>query len=68
MESFCYRTYPSFIISASICPVENVGKDKIAEGESIENIIQDYPSLTPDDVKAAVHYAAKLCEYEAYAR
>jgi uncharacterized protein (DUF433 family) len=39
----------------------------VAEGESIENIIQDYPSLTPDDVKAAVHYAAKLCEYEAYA-
>ena len=39
----------------------------VAEGESIENIIQDYQSLTPDDVKAAVHYAAKLCEYEAYA-
>lgn len=39
----------------------------VAEGESIENIIKDYPSLTPDDIKAAVHYAAKLCEYEAYA-
>jgi Uncharacterized conserved protein len=39
----------------------------IAEREGIENIIQDYPSLTQDDVKAAVHYAAKLCEYEAYA-
>ncbi len=39
----------------------------VAEGESIENIIKDYPSLNPYDIKAAVHYAAKLCEYEAYA-
>ncbi|HHT9111856.1 MAG: DUF433 domain-containing protein [Planctomycetes bacterium] len=39
----------------------------VAEGESIESIIQDYPSLTPEDIKAAIHYAAKLCEYEAYA-
>lgn len=39
----------------------------VAERESIENIIKDYLSLTPDDIKAAVHYAAKLCEYKAYA-
>ena len=39
----------------------------VAEGESIESIIQDYPSLTPEDIKAAIYYAAKLCEYEAYA-
>ena len=39
----------------------------VAEGESIESIIQDYPSLTPEDIKAAIHYAARLCEYEAYA-
>lgn len=39
----------------------------IAEGESIESIIKDYPSLTPEDIKAATHYAAKLSEYEAYA-
>ena len=32
MESFCYRTYPSFIISTMICPVKNVGKDKLIEG------------------------------------
>ena len=38
----------------------------VAEGESIESIIQDYPSLTPEDIKAAIHYAARLCEYEAY--
>jgi len=39
----------------------------IAEGEDTEAIIQDYPSVTPDDIKAALKYAAKLCEYEAYA-
>ena len=39
----------------------------VAEGESNENIIKDYPSLKAEDIKAAVRYAAKLCEYEAYA-
>jgi uncharacterized protein (DUF433 family) len=39
----------------------------VAEGESVENIIKDYPSLTPEDIKAALHYAARLSEYEAYA-
>jgi len=39
----------------------------IAEGISIKNVIKDYPSLTADDIKAAIYYAAKLCEYEAYA-
>jgi uncharacterized protein (DUF433 family) len=39
----------------------------IAEGESIDAIIKDYPSLTANDIKAAIKYAAKLCEYEAYA-
>ena len=39
----------------------------VAEGESMENIIKDYPSLTPEDIKTALRYAAKLSEYEAYA-
>lgn len=39
----------------------------VAEGESIESIIQDYPSLTPEDIKAAISYAAKLRKYEVYA-
>ena len=39
----------------------------VAEGESIESIIQDYPSLTPEEIKAAIHYAVKLYEYETYA-
>ncbi len=39
----------------------------MAEGEEPETIINDYPSITLDDIKAAMRYAAKLCEYEAYA-
>ena len=39
----------------------------VAEGESVEDIIKDYPSLTPEDIKAALRYAARLSEYEAYA-
>lgn len=34
----------------------------IAEGEDAESVIRDYPSVTRDDIKAAVKYAAKLCE------
>ena len=39
----------------------------IAAGESIPAILEDYPSLTSDDIKAALQYAAKLAEFEAYA-
>jgi uncharacterized protein (DUF433 family) len=39
----------------------------VAEGETVEDIIKNYPSLTPEDIKSAVKYASKLCEYEAYA-
>ncbi len=39
----------------------------VGEGVSIEEIIKDYPSLTEEDISAAIKYAARLCEYEAYA-
>jgi uncharacterized protein (DUF433 family) len=39
----------------------------IAEEVSINEIIKDYPTLTSEDIKAALKYSAKLCEYEAYA-
>ncbi len=39
----------------------------VAEDVATEEIIEDYPSLTHEDIKAAVKYASKLCEYEAYA-
>ncbi len=39
----------------------------VAEGVPIDEIIKDYPSITPEDITASVKYASKLCEYEAYA-
>jgi uncharacterized protein (DUF433 family) len=34
--------------------------DALAEGLTPEQIVDHYPSLTPDDIKAAVAYAAEL--------
>lgn len=39
----------------------------IADGEKEKDILKDYPSLTKEDIQAALKYASKLCEYEAYA-
>ncbi len=36
--------------------------DTLAAGESIDCIIENYPTLTRDDVLAAVHYAAELAK------
>ena len=34
--------------------------DNLAAGVSVEQILEDYPSLTRDDVQAAMQYAAEL--------
>lgn len=34
--------------------------DALAAGETIENLLRGYPSLTRDDVQAALAYGAKL--------
>lgn len=34
--------------------------DNLAEGVSEEEILKSYPSLTIDDIKAAIAYAAEL--------
>lgn len=34
--------------------------DNLAAGRSTEEIIADYPSLRPDDVRACIVYAAEL--------
>lgn len=34
--------------------------DNLAEGVSEEEILKSYPSLVPDDIKAAISYAAEL--------
>ncbi len=34
--------------------------DNLAEGVSEEEILKSYPSIVPDDIKAAIAYAAEL--------
>lgn len=34
--------------------------DNLAEGASEEEILRSYPSLNPEDIKAAIAYAAEL--------
>ena len=34
--------------------------DNLAEGVSEEEILKSYPSLSPNDIKAAIAYAAEL--------
>jgi uncharacterized protein (DUF433 family) len=34
--------------------------DNLAEGETAENILASYPSLKPEDLRAALAYAADL--------
>lgn len=34
--------------------------DNLAEGVSDDEILKSYPSLSPDDIKAAISYAAEL--------
>lgn len=34
----------------------------LADGDSIEDILADFPSLTPDDIQAAIVFAASSAE------
>ncbi len=36
----------------------------LAEGWSNEQILQNYPQLTADDIQAALHYAAEVLKHE----
>ncbi|ODS30980.1 MAG: hypothetical protein SCARUB_03903 [Candidatus Scalindua rubra] len=38
--------------------------EKVAYGETIENLKKDYPFLTEDDIRAALLYAAKCVACE----
>ncbi len=38
--------------------------DNLAEGLPFDEIIKNYPSLTIDDIKAAIIYASKLSDEE----
>lgn len=39
----------------------------VAEGTSYEDILKDYPSLTKEDIPAALFYASQLTKSESYA-
>ena len=34
----------------------------LANGDAIKDLLADYPSLEPDDIRAALEYAAELAE------
>lgn len=34
--------------------------DNLAEGMSVDEMLSEYPSLTREDIQAAIHYAADL--------
>jgi uncharacterized protein (DUF433 family) len=34
--------------------------DNLADGQSVEQIVANYPALTPESVRAAIAYAAEL--------
>ena len=38
--------------------------EKVAYGETIEDLKGDYPFLTEDDIRAALLYAAKILAHE----
>lgn len=33
-------------------------------GDSIENILEDYPSISAEDISAALEFASKLSDYQ----
>jgi uncharacterized protein (DUF433 family) len=35
--------------------------EHLEAGRSIEQVLHDYPTLTPESVRAAIRYAAELC-------
>ncbi|MEQ9467567.1 MAG: DUF433 domain-containing protein [Ekhidna sp.] len=42
--------------------------DLLSAGSSHEEILQDYPSLTEDDILACLAYASKLTKYTSYSK
>ena len=36
----------------------------LAGGDSVEDILQDYPNITGEDVRAALSFAGQLSRYE----
>jgi len=34
--------------------------DLLAQGETVEDILRDYPGLEPDDIRACIAYGAEM--------
>lgn len=51
------------VIKGTRLPVEII-LEKLANGYSYEDIIEDYPFLTKDDIRAALLYAANILSFE----
>lgn len=47
------------VIAGTRIPVEII-LEKLAIGETVENILQDYPRLTKDNIYTAISFANKL--------
>lgn len=52
------------IIKGTRIPVDAIVK-RLAEGMTIKEILEDYPSITKDDVKAALQYTVDVIRGEA---
>ncbi len=52
------------VIRGTRIPVELLLR-KLAEGASVEDLLDAYPRLTPEDVRAALAYAADTVAHEA---
>jgi len=51
------------VIKGTRIPVDAILK-RLAEGMSIKDVLEEYPNLNEEDVKAALEYAAKVVSGE----
>ena len=51
------------VIKGTRMPIDLI-LEKLAYGYSVEKIIEEYPFLTPDDIKSALLYASKSLSFE----
>jgi len=51
------------VIKGTRNPVDAIIR-RLAEGMSVKEILEDYPNLTEEDIKAALKYAAKVVSGE----
>jgi uncharacterized protein (DUF433 family) len=43
--------------------VSNILAD-LAAGRSYDEIIENYPNVTPDDIQAALEFGSQMCQFE----